>query len=39
MSQVVDYQSMLDTYFDFYTAARNTKGALPYIVPASPNTV
>ena len=35
-SQVADYQSMVETYLDFYKAARNTKGALPYIAPASP---
>jgi hypothetical protein len=35
-SQVADYQSMVDTYLDFYKAASNTKGALPYITPASP---
>jgi hypothetical protein len=35
-SLVTDYQSMVDTYQDFYIAASNTKGALPYIAPASP---
>lgn len=35
-SQVADYQSMVDTYIDFYHAAGLTQGRLPYIVPASP---
>lgn len=35
-SQIADYQSMVDTYLDFYSAASGTKGTLPYIVPASP---
>jgi hypothetical protein len=35
-NQMADYQSMVDTYQDFYKAANNTKGALPYIAPASP---
>jgi hypothetical protein len=35
-SQSADYQSMVDTYLDFYAAAKDTKGVLPYIVPASP---
>lgn len=35
-SPVADYQSMVDTYLDFYGAAKSTKGRLPYIAPASP---
>lgn len=35
-SRVADYQTMVDTYLDFYTTVGGTKGALPYIVPASP---
>ena len=35
-SPVAEYRAMVETYLDFYTAARNTKGALPYIAPASP---
>jgi len=35
-SQIADYQSMVDTYLEFYKAAFNTKGILPYIVPVSP---
>lgn len=35
-SRVADYQAMVDTYQDLYTTVRSTKGALPYIVPASP---
>lgn len=31
-----DYQAMVETYLDFYIAAKTTKGALPYITPASP---
>jgi len=31
-----DYQSMVDTYLDFYQAAQNTHGYLHYFVPASP---
>jgi hypothetical protein len=36
ISQVADYQSMVDTYLDFYAAAKSTKGVLSYIAPASP---
>lgn len=35
-SKVADYQSMVDTYLDFYESAKSAKGTLPYIVPASP---
>lgn len=35
-SRVADYASMVDTYLDFYLAAAQTTGSLPYIVPASP---
>jgi len=35
-SQIADYQSMVDTYLEFYKAALNTKGSLPYIASASP---
>lgn len=35
-NQIADYQSMVDTYLEFYKAAFNTKGILPYIVPVSP---
>lgn len=35
-TRVTDYQSMVGTYLEFYEAAKGTKGALPYIVPASP---
>ena len=35
-SRVADYDSMVDTYLDFYRAAAGTKHQLPYIVPASP---
>ena len=35
-SQIADYQSMVDTYLEFYKAAFDTKGILPYIVPVSP---
>jgi len=35
-SQTADYQSMVDTYLDFFTAVSHTKGALPYMVPVSP---
>jgi hypothetical protein len=36
MRQVADFQSMLETYLDFYDAALSTKGAVNYIPPASP---
>ena len=35
-STVADYNSMVDTYLDFYNAASKTSRNLPYIVPASP---
>ena len=35
-SPVADYQAVVETYLDFYIAAKTTKGALPYITPASP---
>ncbi len=35
-SPVADYQSMVDTYLDFYGSAKSTKGILSYIAPASP---
>ena len=35
-SRVADYDSMVDTYLDFYNAASATSKQLPYIVPASP---
>jgi hypothetical protein len=35
-SPVADYQSMVDTYLDFYGSAKSTKGTLSYIAPASP---
>ena len=35
-SQVADYQSMVDSYLNFYAAAKGTKGVLSYIAPASP---
>ena len=35
-SRLADYQSMVDTYLEFYKAASATKGTLPYIAPASP---
>ncbi|HMW54786.1 MAG TPA: glycoside hydrolase family 99-like domain-containing protein [Accumulibacter sp.] len=35
-SASVDYNSMVETYLDFYSAAANTTGSLNYIVPASP---
>ncbi|MEX8519835.1 MAG: glycoside hydrolase family 99-like domain-containing protein [Leptothrix sp. (in: b-proteobacteria)] len=34
--QSADYDSMVKTYLDFYSAAADTSGVLPYIVPASP---
>lgn len=34
--QTTDYGSMVETYLDFYSAARHTNGKLPYMVPASP---
>ncbi len=36
MRQVADFQSMLETYLEFYDAALTTKGALNYMPPASP---
>jgi len=35
-SPVADYQAMVETYLDFYIAAKTTKSALPYIASASP---
>jgi hypothetical protein len=35
-SKVTDYNSMVDTYLDYYDAASKTAKNLPYIVPASP---
>lgn len=35
-SRVADYNSMVDTYLDFFKEASKTSRSLPYIVPASP---
>lgn len=35
-SRVADYNSMVDTYLDFYKEAVKTSRLIPYIVPASP---
>jgi Glycosyltransferase WbsX len=35
-SRVADYDSMVDTYLDFYNSASGTSKQLPYIAPASP---
>ncbi|MGE5892591.1 MAG: glycoside hydrolase family 99-like domain-containing protein, partial [bacterium] len=35
-SKVADYNSMVNTYLDFFDAASKTTRSLPYIVPASP---
>lgn len=35
-SQTSDYQSMVDTYLNFYMAAETSPGTLPYVASASP---
>ena len=35
-ARVADYDSMVDTYLDFYQASARTAASLPYLVPASP---